>query len=179
MTGSVRGPEMELIRDAVRDAQARMRFLRIAFGAAGDTQILSAREARMTALAPWQGARLVLDWTARGDLPRVQVRLGYLMLLCAETALPMGGSVSLGQDAGGQWRLEASAPRVAMDEALWSVLRFGMAAAGRALRPSEVQFAALHAAAGPLDRTVNYVAREDGIEQNEISDVSPVGTSPI
>jgi histidine phosphotransferase ChpT len=161
LTGSVRGPEMDLIRDAVRDAQARVRFLRIAFGSGGSTQLLSAREARMTALAPWQGARLSIDWTAQGDVPRAQAKLAYLMLLCAETALPMGGAVTLGQEGGGPWRLEAVAPRVAMDEALWSVLRFGMGAAGRPLRPSEVQFAALHAAAEPLGQTVNYFARED------------------
>lgn len=163
MTGSVRGPEMDLIRDAVRDAQARMRFLRVAFGAAGPQQMLSAREAKATAQAPWQGGRLSLDWTATGDLPRLRVKLGYLMLLCAETALPMGGEVRLGVDATGQWRLEAVASRVALDEALWSVLRFGMGAAGRALRPSEAQFAALHAAAEPLDLTINYVARESGL----------------
>jgi len=91
------------------------------------------------------------------------VRLGYLMLLCAETALPMGGEVRLGVEAGGQWRLEAVAPRVALDEALWSVLRFGMAAAGRPLRPAEAQFAALHAAVAPLDLTVNFVARDGGL----------------
>ncbi|NKX46015.1 histidine phosphotransferase family protein [Roseicyclus persicicus] len=163
MTGSVRGPEMELIRDAVRDAQARMRFLRIAFGAAGPAQVLGAREARQTAEAPWQGARLSVDWGVGADLPRLQVKLGYLMILCAETALPMGGTVALRTDPGGQWRLEATGPRVALDEALWSVLRFGMGAAGRRLRAAEAQFAALHAAVTPLDLTVNYVAREDGL----------------
>ncbi|WP_284266488.1 histidine phosphotransferase family protein [Roseicyclus amphidinii] len=163
MTGSVRGPEMELIRDAVRDAQARMRFLRIAFGAAAATQVLSAREARTTALAPWEGTRLSLDWSAQADLPRAQVKLAYLMLLCAETALPMGAAITLGHGPGGQWRLEATASRVALDEDLWSVLRFGLSAAGRALRPSEVHFAALHAAAGPLDRTLNYVAHGEGL----------------
>lgn len=163
MTGSVRGPEMDLIRDAVRDAQARVRFLRVAFGAAGPQQIMSAREARATAQAPWQGGRLVLDWAVTTDLPRLRVKLGYLMLLCAETALPIGGEVRLGVDQGGQWRLEAKGPRVTLDEALWSVLRFGMGAAGRPLRPSEAQFAALHAAAEPLDITLNYVARDGGL----------------
>ncbi|PWK62679.1 histidine phosphotransferase family protein [Roseicyclus mahoneyensis] len=160
MTGSVRGPEMDLIRDAVRDAQARVRFLRVAFGAAGAQQMLSAREARATAQAPWQGGRLALDWAVTTDLPRLRVKLGYLMLLCAETALPMGGEVSLAVDQAGQWQLEAHGPRVTLDEALWSVLRFGMGAAGRPLRPSEAQFAALHAAAEPLDITLNYVARD-------------------
>jgi histidine phosphotransferase ChpT len=163
MTGSVRGPEMDLIRDAVRDAQARVKFLRVAFGAAGSQQVLSAREAKATAQAPWQNGRMTLNWTATTDLPRIQVKLGYLMLLCVETALPMGGNVTLGIDPAGQWRLEATGPRVALDEALWSVLRFGMAAAGRPLRPSEAQFAALHAAVEPLDLTVNYVARDGGL----------------
>ena len=166
MTGSVRGPEMDLIRDAVRDAQARVRFLRVAFGAAGPQQVMSAREARATALAPWQGARLSVDWTATVDLPRVRVKLGYLMLLCAESALPLGGEVALGLDTGGQWRLDAVAPRVNLDESLWSVLRFGMASAGRALRPAEAQFAALHAAVEPLDLTVNYIAREGGLSMS-------------
>lgn len=163
MTGSARGPEMDLIRDAVRDAQARMRFLRVAFGAAGATQILGAREAKATALAPWQGGRLRIDWTATADLPRSEVKLGYLMLLCAETALPMGGQLSLGRSAGGLWQLEATGPRIAMDEALWSVLHFGLAAAGRPLRPSEAQFAALHAAAERQGHAVNYVGRADGL----------------
>jgi histidine phosphotransferase ChpT len=160
MTGSARGPEMELIRDAVRDAQARIRFLRVAFGAAGPQQVLSAREARATVEAPWQEGRLMLDWTVTTDVPRMRVKLAYLMLLCAETALPMGGAVKLGLDAAGQWHLEAVAQKVTLDETLWSVLRFGMAAAGRPLRPSEAQFAALHAAVVPLDLTVNYLLRD-------------------
>jgi histidine phosphotransferase ChpT len=163
MTGSVRGPEMDLIRDAVRDAQARVKFLRVAFGAAGPNQVIGAREAKATAQAPWQTGRMTVDWTATTDLPRIRVKLGYLMLLCAETALPMGGAVTLGIDPAGQWRLEATAPRVALDEALWSVLRFGMGAAGRPLRPAEAQFAALHAAVAPLDLTVNYVGRDGGL----------------
>ena len=163
MTGSARGPEMALIRDAVRDAQARIRFLRVAFGAAGSQQVMSAREARMTAQAPWQGGRLTLDWTVTGDLPRHRIKLGYLMLLCAETALPMGGEMRIGVDGSGHWRLHAKGPRVTVDEGLWSVLRFGMATAGRALRPSEAQFAALHAAVAPVDQTVNFVAEGEGL----------------
>lgn len=163
MTGSARGPEMELIRDAVRDAQARLRFLRIAFGGTGSTQILSAREAKATAQAPWQGSRLKVSWAATGDMPRLRVKLGYLMLLCCESALPMGGEVTLSQDGEGRLRLEAVAPRVTQDAPLWSVLHYGMAAAERPLRASEAQFAALHAAATPLDLAINYVAREDGL----------------
>jgi histidine phosphotransferase ChpT len=163
MTGAARGPEMALIRDAVRDAQARVRFLRVAFGAAGPTQILSAREIKATAQAPWQGTRLHVGWAATGELPRQRVKLGYLMLLCAETALPMGGDVTLTQEAGGHLRLQAKAPRVAMDPALWSVLHFGMTAAARPLKACEAQFPALHAALGLGDLSVNFVAAGDGL----------------
>lgn len=163
MTGSARGPEMELIRDAVRDAQARLRFLRIAFGGAGATQTMSAREAKATAQAPWQGGRLKVSWAVAGDLPRLRVKLGYLMLLCSESALPMGGDVTLSQTPAGHLRIDALAPRVTADADLWSVLHFGMPAATRPLRPSEAQFAALHAATTPLELAINYVAREDGL----------------
>jgi len=91
MTGSARGPEMALIRDAVHDAQARLRFLRIAFGGAAPTQVTSAREAKATVQAPWKGSRLRLNWTLTEDVPRLHVKLAYLMVLCAEAALPMGG----------------------------------------------------------------------------------------
>ena len=120
MTGAVRGPEMALIRDAVRDAQARVRFLRIAFGAAAPTQLLSTREAKATAQGPWQGARLHVSWAVAEDLPRHRVKIGYLMLLCAETALPMGGDVTIAQAPGGHLRLSAKASRITLDpDAKW------------------------------------------------------------
>lgn len=166
MTGSAKGPEMDLIRDAVRDAQARIRFFRIAFGAAGPTQTISARETR-TAIADVYGAsRLKPEWTVAADLPRTQAKLAFLMVLCAETALPMGGSLTMSVDAQAHWQLSARSDRITMDDALWSVLRFGPNAAGRALRPSEVQFAALHAAAEDMDLTVNYVVDGDRLSMS-------------
>ena len=63
----------------------------------------------------------------------------------------------------GQWRLEAVAPRVSMDEALWSVLRFGMGAAGPGAAPLRVQFAALHAAVHPLDLTIKLRRARTGL----------------
>lgn len=161
MTGAVKGPEMELIRDAVRDAQARIRFFRIAFGAAGPTQTISAREARSAIEDIYSTSRMKPDWTITTDLPRLRVKLAFLMVLCAETALPMGAALGMSVDANGQWHLNALSDRINMDDALWSVLRFGPNAAGRPLRPSEVQFAALHAAAEDLDLTVNYVVDGD------------------
>jgi hypothetical protein len=45
---------MDLIRDAVGDALARVRFFRLAFGYAGPDHMTSAREARTTLEALYQ-----------------------------------------------------------------------------------------------------------------------------
>jgi histidine phosphotransferase ChpT len=163
MTGSAKGPELDLIRDAVRDAQARIRFFRIAFGTSGPTQIIPAREARKALEDLFLTHRMDPHWTVESDLPRSHVRLAFLMVLCAETALPMGAKLTMSLEGAGQWRLQADATRVQMDPVLWSVLRFGIASAERPLRPAEVQFAALHAAAADLDLTVNYISDDTGL----------------
>jgi histidine phosphotransferase ChpT len=161
LTGAAQGPEMDLIRDAVADALARVRFFRLAFGYAGPEHMTSAREARATLEALYSGSRIRVDWRPQDDLPRRQVKLAYLMMLCAETALPMGGEVRLSMEPGGQWSLAARADRIAVDEPLWSVLRFGPGGLGRALKPAEVQFLALHDTAEAMARTLNFV-HDDG-----------------
>lgn len=160
MTGAAKGPEMELIRDAVRDALARVRFFRLAFGYAGRDHMTSAREAR-TALADlFAGSRTDATWKPEDDLPRRQVKLAYLMTLCVETALPMGGKITLSMEPGGRWALEARSDRITLDEDLWNVLRFGPSAVGRPLRPAEAQFMGLHETAEKMGLTVNYVVED-------------------
>jgi histidine phosphotransferase ChpT len=160
LTGSAKGPEMDLIRDAVGDALARVRFFRLAFGHAGPDHMTSAREARTTLEALFNGTRIGVAWKPQDDMPRRQVKLAYLMMLCAETALPMGGKVTLSMEPGGKWALAARADRIAIDETLWSVLRFGPGGLGRPLRPAEVQFLALHDTAEAMGKTLNFVRDE-------------------
>lgn len=160
LTGASKGPELDLIRDAVGDALARVRFFRLAFGYAGPDHMTSAREAQTTVEGFFASSRIRVEWRPRDDMPRRQVKLAYLMMLCAETALPMGGPVTLSMEPGGRWSLAASADRIAVQETLWSVLRFGPGAVGRPLRPSEVQFLALHDTAEAMGRTLNYVHDE-------------------
>lgn len=161
MTGAGKGPEMELIRDAVRDALARVRFFRLAFGHAAHDHMTSAREARTSLADLYAGSRVQAVWKPQDDLPRRQVKLAYLMMLCTETALPMGGRVTLSMEPGGRWGLEAQSDRITLDEDLWNVLRFGPAAAGRPLRPAEAQFMALHETAEAMGLTINYVVAQD------------------
>ena len=83
--------------------------------------------------------------------------MAMLMLLCAETALPMGGTVRVGPDPAGHWQLEATGPRMNVDEGLWDILRFGSTATDRPLRPADAHFPLLLQGAEALGMTINYV----------------------
>ena len=161
MTGAARGPEMDLVRDSVVDAQARLRFYRLAFGNAGPDHMTSPREARTALEDVHRTSRVAVTWLPEDDLPRRQVKLAYLMLMCVESALPMGGDVALSMERGGRWLVSAQSARITLDEALWSVLRFGPGSMGRELSPAEVQFMALHDTAEQMAVTLNYVREDD------------------
>jgi len=157
MTGKADGPEVDLIRDAVRAAQARIRLFRLAFGGAGPSQMTSLREARMVVDGYFHQSRISAVWTAQDDRPRQETKMALLMLLCAEAALPMGGTVRIGPDGSGNWLMEAEGPRLMVDEGLWGVLRLDAPAEGRALRPAEAQFPVLLRSAAALNKSLNYV----------------------
>ncbi|QBY00561.1 histidine phosphotransferase [Rhodophyticola sp. CCM32] len=144
MTGVANGPEMALINDAVKDAHARVRFFRIAFGLAMPEQEISHREARDILDDLFGSGRLTVSWLTRATLPRAETRLAFLMLNCIENALPMGGTVSIGQDGDVLW-LNAEAPRLKIEEELWQMLDHGNETVE--LRPATVQFILLRDAA--------------------------------
>jgi len=91
MSGMANSPEMALIADALRDTEARLRFFRIAYGVARPDQHISEREARNILSQMYSAGRLTVDWLLTGDLPRHHVKSAFLMIACAEAALPRGG----------------------------------------------------------------------------------------
>jgi histidine phosphotransferase ChpT len=148
LEGGAQRPEVALIAQSVAAANARIRFLRVAFGVAGDEQRLGRPEV-LGLLRDWtDGGRLTVDWLVTGDHARRAVRRAFLALMCAESALPYGGTVSLLRDAGG-WRLEATGRRLKIDPAPWACLTDP--AAPVALAPPLVQFGLLRSdlLAGP------------------------------
>lgn len=158
MTGKADGPEVELIRDAVRAAEARIRLFRLAFGGAAPGQVTSLREAKLVVEGYFFQSRITAVWMADNDRSRQETKMALLMLLCAETALPMGGTVRIGPDSMGHWQLEATGTRLNVDEDLWDILRSGTPAMSRPLRPADAQFPLLLQATEALGLTVNYVA---------------------
>lgn len=137
MDGATRGPEIALIAESVANANARIRFFRVAFGAAGqDTRI--ARPEVLSILADLtRGGRLAVEWLAPGDMARREVKLAFLAFQCCETAMAFGGRIRV-ERGEARWTVVGSAPRIRVDPGLWEVL--SNPAAGHEITPAQVHF---------------------------------------
>ncbi len=115
MSGMANSPEMALIADALRDTDARLRFFRIAYGAARPDRHISEREARNILSQMCGAGRLTVDWLLTGDLPRHHVKSAFLTIACAEAALPVGGHITIAQPEHGTLIVGADGPRILHD----------------------------------------------------------------
>jgi histidine phosphotransferase ChpT len=137
MDGSVKGPELSLISESVSNANARIRFFRVAFGAAGGDARIARTEAQSILSDITTGGRLRVDWTSASDLARREVKIAFLAIQCMETAMPWGGRVTV--DQAERWTVTGTAPRLKLDPALWEVLSNPHATAE--ITPALVHFA--------------------------------------
>ena len=153
------GPEMELIGTSVGNASARIRFFRIAFGAAGH-QMVGRGEIVSILRDLYEGGRLTLDWIPEEPQPRAVVRLAFLAILCLETAMPYGGRAEV-SEAKGKWRLKGTADKLNVDPALWGLLASG--SAGATLQPAHVQFALLPTVAADDGRRIRSTSDDTTI----------------
>jgi histidine phosphotransferase ChpT len=161
MTGATPGPELDLISDSVVNASARIRFFRIAFGAAGD-QSISASEVRGVLSDMTSGGRVNVSYWPETPQPRADIRLAFLATLCLESALPYGGDVSIEVSEDGQWRLSGTGGKLMVDEELWSALSDsdGVNKVG----PPQVQFVLLPLLARDDGRSLNVELGPEGVE---------------
>ncbi len=114
-------PEIALISESVANANARIRFFRISFGAAGGDQRIARSEVLSVLTDLTRGGRVGYAWSSAAELARREVRLAFLLLQCLETAMPYGGKVQVAQSPTG-WTILAEAPRLKIDPGLWEVL---------------------------------------------------------
>ncbi|MFC3182367.1 histidine phosphotransferase family protein [Cypionkella sinensis] len=137
MEGAAKGPEMALITESVGHANARIRFFRVAFGASGADQRIGRSEVLSVISDMTHGGRVQIDWESPADLPRRDVKLVFLLILCLESALPYGGQVQVDRNEA-RWALRATAPKMKVDESLWEGLinPAGLTDIG----PAQVQF---------------------------------------
>ncbi|WP_171129465.1 histidine phosphotransferase family protein [Ruegeria sp. HKCCA5014] len=151
MVGTMQGPEMELISGSVGSAGAKIRFFRVAFGAASD-QPLGRAEVNGLLADIEIASRVKVHWHVTEPVPRNQVKLAFLALLCCETAMPLGGSVAVTVD-GKDWTITAMSDKIQIDTGLWSGLPSGRFA--EAVTLGKVQFALLPETARGMGRRVS------------------------
>ncbi len=152
-------PEVALIADSVANAQARVRFFRLAFGASGGDARIGRSEVASILADLTRGGRLAVEFSAAADLSRAEVKLACLALLCLETAMPFGGAVAMAQGERG-WSVAGSARRLRIDPSLWETLAD---AAPAAPDPATVQFALLVAEAQRQGRRLAVEMAETGL----------------
>ncbi|MEP4198031.1 MAG: histidine phosphotransferase family protein [Aliishimia sp.] len=160
MAGGTSGPELELISDSVNNASARIRFFRIAFGAASG-QPVSVQEVRSVLKDMTAGSKLSLTWVSDTPQPREMVRLALLAEQCLESSMPYGGQITIDiQD--GKWHITGQSDRLKIDTNLWGILADGSVPSD--LAASHVHFAllALHSRDG--GRAVQTTLSEQRID---------------
>jgi histidine phosphotransferase ChpT len=159
MTGLAAAPEITLISESVENANARIRFFRVAFGAAMEGTYVGQSEIRSILADIAKGGRLHIDWASRADPSRAEAKLAFLLILCLESSLPYGGRIGVSGDIG--WRLDGRAQRMKTDPALWGLL-LGQGA-GPELSASNVHFALAADLSRRLGRPIRTTLGEDAI----------------
>lgn len=134
-------PEFGLVADSAARAAARIRFFRIAFGLVQPGAVLSRREIAAVIDDCYRGGRTGVVWGPAAEVARAEAKLAFLALLCLETALPVGGEMTVDW-SGLSWHLAAQGARVTAGTPAWAHLA---ASAGTRFEPTpaEVQFVLL------------------------------------
>lgn len=138
MSPEAQGPELALIAESVASANARIRFFRIAFGLSSADQRIGRPEVTSVLADLTRGSRLAIDWDGPADLPRSEVKLAFLLLMCLETALPYGGEITVSA-TGLAWSMTARAAKTKVDPDLWGQL--SASSADNFLGAAQVHFA--------------------------------------
>lgn len=151
MSGACNQPEIALISESVENANARIRFFRIAFGAARPDSEIGQGEVSSIVRDMFRTGRTRVDWRVEGTMHRTDVKLAFLLVQCLENTLPWGGQITV-QRNGNNWKLEARGEKIKVEKELWDIL------SPPQRRPkivaADVHFALVPDAAKSAERTV-------------------------
>jgi len=119
---------MDLLADSARSAADKLKYFRLAFGAAGgfgDEVDTSEARAVIEPLVTSDG-RTTLDWSVpEGLLPKRAVKILLNLVLIANDAVVRGGSISVGAENRGNEQeivIRANGEKVILDEAVGNAL---------------------------------------------------------
>lgn len=152
-------PESSLIADSVNSATAKLQYFRVCFGQTSVGAMTSSREVETTARGMFDSHRISTEWQLEGEAqPREVVKLLYLLLLCAETTLPVGGVISIVQ-TGDTWSILVQGVRIQMQTA-WQEID----GTPSDVKPAEVQFFLAAQLAREISREIHYESDESTVK---------------
>ena len=123
MDAETRQTALDMVRSSAKTASAKLKFCRIAFGAAGSAGAsIDMGEAGEMAKGFVGSEKVKLDWLApRENRPKQQVKLVLNMLLMAMAAVPRGGLVTISVE-GDVFTARAQGDRAKVPEAIAQVV---------------------------------------------------------
>ena len=151
LSGLDKSPEVALIAQSVDSANARIRFFRVAFGAAGPEQSLGHAEIAATLQGLSQTGKHRITWSPEGTVSRPVAKLAFLLILCLESAMPWGGRISITRTSD-RWRIAGQAERMKIEADHWDTLA-GPSARGQ-VTSSSVEFPLAALCAQTLGRRI-------------------------
>lgn len=162
LTGSTddNSPELDLISQSVENANAKIRYFRISFGATSTKHFLGRQEVLSILAASAKGGRFAYFWQIETDQPRSEIQIAFLLMQCFETALPMGGDIHIRLN-GDQWELKANGPRLAMEPALWAALTDPQVTIAHTA--AQVQFALLPNVLAEVGKTLEISVQDEKV----------------
>lgn len=160
LDGGTPGPEIALIAESVGHANARIRFFRIAFGASTGDHRIGRPEVQSLLADLANGGRLAFDWDGPQDLPRREVKLAFLLIMCLETAMTHGGRIVI-ERGDTRWLIRGIGPKLRIEPDLWEVL--SNTAARHQVTAAQVHFALVPDALSCLGRNLGVEMRDGEI----------------
>lgn len=157
---------MDLLAESARTSAAKLKFFRLAFGAAGGFgEAIATREAREAIEGLFgEKARLQIGWLVEEEkLPKGAVKVLCNMAMIAGDALVRGGQLDIGAEEDGgavEIVIRASGPRLILDEELRSTLIHGHA--GDAVSPRSAAAYLVHALVAEAHGRVVVTDTADG-----------------
>ncbi|MGI9391128.1 MAG: histidine phosphotransferase family protein [Boseongicola sp.] len=121
MSGIGSTSEIALIAESVESASSRIRFFRVAFGAAAADAMISQNEVQSILRDMYKSGRTRVDWWVEGELLRAEIKLVFLLIQCLESTLAWGGQIAI-KRSGGNWHLDARGEKLKVDDDLWNMI---------------------------------------------------------
>ena len=118
------GAELSLVAESTENANARLRYYRIAFGTVSSGQSISRAEVVSILDALQAHQKHKVTWAGDSELSRKQVKLVFLLLMCLESTIPWGGEVEISTTPTGV-QLVAHSQRMRIEDTLWTALGNG------------------------------------------------------